>query len=113
MEGRKIYQYTGDGQPLPVTEGSDALLTAVAAPILAEGDLLGLVLFITSDGAARHRRHRVQAGPDHRRLSGPAHGELNPPIPRTPSGRPRFFDGMKRRKAAMLEVSPTGKELLS
>ena len=52
MEGRKIYQYTGDGQPLPVTEGSDALLTAVAAPILAEGDLLGLVLFITSDGAA-------------------------------------------------------------
>ena len=52
MEGRKIYQYTGDGQPLPVTEGSDALLTAVAAPILAEGDLLGLVLFISSDGAA-------------------------------------------------------------
>ena len=52
MEGRKIYQYTGDGQPLPVTEGSDSLLTAVAAPILAEGDLLGLVLFITSDGAA-------------------------------------------------------------
>ena len=31
---------------------ADALLTAVAAPILAEGDLLGLVLFITSDGAA-------------------------------------------------------------
>ena len=52
MEGRKIYQYTGDGQPLPVTEGSDALLTAVAAPILAEGDLLGLVLFISSDPAA-------------------------------------------------------------
>ena len=52
MESRKIYQYTGEGQPLQVTEGSDSLLTTVAAPILAEGDLLGLVLFISSDPAA-------------------------------------------------------------
>ena len=52
MEGRKIYQYTGDGQPLPVTEGCENLLTAVAAPILAEGDLLGLVLFVSGDPAA-------------------------------------------------------------
>ena len=44
MESRKIYQYTG--------EGIDSLLTTVAAPILAEGDLLGLVLFISSDPAA-------------------------------------------------------------
>ena len=49
MESRKIYQYTGEGQPLQVTEGIDSLLTTVAAPILAEGDLLGLVLFISSD----------------------------------------------------------------
>ena len=48
MESRKIYQYTGEGQPLQVTEGIDSLL----APILAEGDLLGLVLFISSDPAA-------------------------------------------------------------
>ena len=34
------------------TEGIDSLLTTVAAPILAEGDLLGLVLFISSDPAA-------------------------------------------------------------
>ena len=40
------------GQPLQVTEGIDSLLTTVAAPILAEGDLLGLVLFISSDPAA-------------------------------------------------------------
>ena len=46
MESRKIYQYTGEGQPLQVTEGIDSLLTTVAAPILAEGDLLGLVLFV-------------------------------------------------------------------
>lgn len=52
MESRKIYQYSGEGRPLQVTEGNDTLLTAVAAPILAEGDLLGLVLFISSDGAA-------------------------------------------------------------
>ena len=52
MEGRKIYQYTSDGQPLPVTEGCESLLTAVAAPILAEGDLLGLVLFVSGDPAA-------------------------------------------------------------
>ena len=51
-ESRKIYQYTGEGQPLQVTEGIDSLLTTVAAPILAEGDLLGLVLFISSDPAA-------------------------------------------------------------
>ena len=44
MESRKIYQYTGEGQPLQVTEGIDSLLTTVAAPILAEGDLLGLVI---------------------------------------------------------------------
>mgnify|MGYP003102782933 FL=1 len=52
MESRKIYQYGGDGRPLQVTEGIDSLLTTVAAPILAEGDLLGLVLFISSDPAA-------------------------------------------------------------
>ena len=52
MESRKIYQYGGNGRPLQVTEGHDSLLTAVAAPILAEGDLLGLVLFVSSDPAA-------------------------------------------------------------
>ena len=46
MESRRIYQYTGEGNPIPVSDGSDKMMTAVAAPILAEGDLLGLVLFI-------------------------------------------------------------------
>lgn len=53
MESRRIYQYTGDGQTIPVTDGSDKLTTNVAAPILSEGDLLGLVLFIgTTPGLA-------------------------------------------------------------
>ncbi|MDD3347703.1 stage V sporulation T C-terminal domain-containing protein [Oscillibacter sp.] len=47
MENRRIYQYTGDGNPIPVSDGSDKLMASVAAPILAEGDLLGLVLFIS------------------------------------------------------------------
>ena len=48
MEGRKIYQYSGDGRAIPVSKGLDTLTAAVAAPILAEGDLLGLVLFIST-----------------------------------------------------------------
>lgn len=52
MESRKIYQYAGDGRPVAVSDSTDKLLTAVAAPILAEGDLLGLVLFISGDDAA-------------------------------------------------------------
>nr|WP_326184863.1 stage V sporulation T C-terminal domain-containing protein [uncultured Oscillibacter sp.] len=46
MESRRIYQYTGEGQSIPVSDSSDKLMTNVAAPILAEGDLLGLVLFV-------------------------------------------------------------------
>ena len=46
MEGRRIYQYGGEDQPIPVSDSNDKLITSVAAPILAEGDLLGLVLFI-------------------------------------------------------------------
>ena len=46
MEGRRIYQYGGEDQPIPVSDSNDKLITSVAAPILAEGDLLGLVLFV-------------------------------------------------------------------
>ena len=51
MESRRIHQFNGEGQPLPVCDGSDKLLTNVAAPILSEGDLLGLVLFVGDGGA--------------------------------------------------------------
>ena len=49
MENRRIYQYSGEGQPIPVSDSTDKLIVNVAAPILAEGDLLGLVLFIGTD----------------------------------------------------------------
>ena len=52
MEARKIYQSTGEGPAVPVSEDSDKLRARVAAPILAEGDLLGLVLFVGDGDAA-------------------------------------------------------------
>ncbi|WP_325199550.1 stage V sporulation T C-terminal domain-containing protein [Oscillibacter sp.] len=48
MESRRIYQYDGEGNPIPVCDGTDKLVTNVAAPILSEGDLLGMVLFVGS-----------------------------------------------------------------
>ena len=47
MERRRIYQYTGEGEAIPVSDSTDKLVTSIASPILSEGDLLGLVLFIT------------------------------------------------------------------
>ena len=52
MESRRIYQYGGEGDPIPVCDGSDKLVTNVAAPILSEGDLLGMVLFVGSTPGA-------------------------------------------------------------
>lgn len=49
MDSRRIYQYTGETPPVPVCEGVDQLTAAVAAPILSEGDLLGLVLFVDTE----------------------------------------------------------------
>ena len=49
MEQRSIYQYQGSGRLLPVSDSSDRYTVAVAAPILCEGDVLGLVLFLSSD----------------------------------------------------------------
>ena len=53
MEGRQIYQYTGDGKVLPVCEESSKYLISAAAPILSEGDVLGCVLFVTTDPEQR------------------------------------------------------------
>ena len=52
MEDRRIYQYTGEDRRIPVCDSSDKLTAAVAAPILSEGDVLGLVLFVSAEGDA-------------------------------------------------------------
>ena len=51
MEDRRIYQHAPDERQVFVTDASDKYCTTVAAPIICEGDALGLVLFI-SDGDA-------------------------------------------------------------
>ena len=52
MENRRIYQYANGSSPILVVEGNDKFQTCVAAHILAEGDLLGLVLFVGSEASA-------------------------------------------------------------
>ena len=47
MEERKIYQQKDRERCVFVTDTGDRFCASVAAPIIAEGDVLGLVLFIT------------------------------------------------------------------
>ena len=47
MEERKIYQQKDGERCVFVTDTGDRFCASVAAPIIAEGDVLGLVLFIT------------------------------------------------------------------
>ena len=49
MEARRIYQLTAGGAPVAVSDSASHFITHVAAPILAEGDLLGLVLFVGAE----------------------------------------------------------------
>lgn len=50
LEGRKIYQYQTGETPMPVSDESGKFFVACAAPILAEGDVLGCVLFVDEEG---------------------------------------------------------------
>ena len=52
MEQRGIYRYQGEGAPVPISDGIDKYTAAVAAPILCEGDVLGLVLFLSAQPQA-------------------------------------------------------------
>ena len=47
MEERKIYQQKDGERCVFVTDTGDRFCASVAAPIIAEGDVLGLVLFVT------------------------------------------------------------------
>ena len=46
MEDRRIYQHAGEERSVFVTEAGDKYRAGVAGPILSEGDVLGLVLFV-------------------------------------------------------------------
>ena len=45
MEGRQIYQHKAGEGAVPLCAGEGKLALSTAAPILAEGDVLGCVLF--------------------------------------------------------------------
>ena len=52
MDGRSVYRQLTGGSTLPVSPADEKYCISVAAPILAEGDVLGAVLFITPRGSA-------------------------------------------------------------
>ncbi len=51
MEQRGLYRMSQGAAPLPVMEGGTDPVLAVAAPILAEGDVLGCVAFVSNPSA--------------------------------------------------------------
>jgi AbrB family transcriptional regulator (stage V sporulation protein T) len=51
MEGRQVFQYKTGEHKVLIAEGVDKYSVGVAAPIIAEGDVVGCVLFVMSDGS--------------------------------------------------------------
>ena len=45
LEGRRVYQHQAGEEAVPVTDDAGKYAVSCAAPILAEGDVLGCVLF--------------------------------------------------------------------
>ncbi len=52
MDGRSVYRHNSGGSSLPVSTADEHYCLSVAAPILAEGDVMGCVLFVTPRGSA-------------------------------------------------------------
>ena len=52
MEERGIYRANAEERSVFVTDAQDRYCAAIAAPIISEGDALGLVLFVSSEGEA-------------------------------------------------------------
>ena len=50
MEDRGIFRASGDERSIFVTESLDRYCASIAAPIISEGDALGLVLFVSNEG---------------------------------------------------------------
>ena len=52
MEQRKHYRYEAGGSRIPATESTEKYHLGVAAPILSQGDLMGCVMLLLSEGDA-------------------------------------------------------------
>ena len=50
LESRRVYQYQPGETPVPVSDESGRFFVTCAAPILAEGDVLGSVIFVAEEG---------------------------------------------------------------
>lgn len=105
MEQRKPYRYAAGDAKLRASESSDRYFLGVAAPIIAEGDLMGCVMLLMEDkddpwGGADQKLAQTIAS-----FLGPADGRLIPrPKPDTRQterhGLPGCFSISKRRSAA-------------
>ena len=51
MEGRQIFRHRSGGSSVPVSGEDGSFCLSVAAPVLAEGDVLGCVLFVSPRGS--------------------------------------------------------------
>ena len=51
MEGRQIFCHRSGGSSVPVSGEDGSFCLSVAAPVLAEGDVLGCVLFVSPRGS--------------------------------------------------------------
>jgi len=51
MEGRRVFRHQSGGSSVPVSAEDGSFCLSVAAPVLAEGDVLGCVLFISPRGS--------------------------------------------------------------
>ena len=52
MEGRSSYRFSAGGAELPVSQSSEKYRVSAAVPVIAEGDLMGCVLFISERGGS-------------------------------------------------------------
>ena len=53
MEARQFYRHKEGEHKIPIIDGADKYTIAIAAPIIAEGDILGCVLFLEGEGSAQ------------------------------------------------------------
>jgi AbrB family transcriptional regulator (stage V sporulation protein T) len=51
MESRQVYLHKQIDAQVGVTDGQDKYRVGIAAPIIAEGDVTGCVLFVTTEGS--------------------------------------------------------------
>ena len=52
MENRSAYRQSSGGSSLPVCASDDRFCISVAAPVIAGGDVMGCVLFVTERGSS-------------------------------------------------------------